>query len=44
MLEFVKLYLKEEVDGYSAIYSSPWAPHVEIEEKHYAITREQPIL
>ena len=25
-------------EGYSAVFSSPWAPHIDIEEKHYEIT------
>ncbi len=39
VLQQIQVSNVPKFDAYDIVYSSPWAPHVEIEEKHRQITR-----
>ncbi len=39
VLQQIQVSKVPQFDAYDIVYSSPWAPHVEIEEKHRQITR-----
>jgi len=39
VLQQIQVSNVAKFDGYSKVFSSPWAPHIEIEERHLQITR-----
>jgi len=38
-MQQINTFQTYKASGYSTIFSSPWAPHIDIEEKHYEISK-----